>query len=122
MYWFNDEDFQGGNVTALNLSAVNTLTRTWGDGALGGIEVSDTLVATSLLVAGVNDAPTTAPVVLVDIAEDSGVWLITQAHFLGQASDPDGSALTATGLVISAGNGTLSNNENGAWKFHPGSG
>ena len=57
-----------------------------------------------------NDAPTTTPVTLTAIAEDSGVRTITQAELLANAGDVEGDSLTATGLNISAGTGTLVNN------------
>ncbi|MDP2244381.1 VCBS domain-containing protein [Pseudomonas sp.] len=119
LYWLNDEGFQGGNVTALNLSAVNTLDRTWGNGTLGGIEISDAPVATSLFVAGVNDAPTTAPVVLAEIAEDSGARLITSLELLAAAEDVDGDELTVSNLQISSGGGQLVNNLDGTWSYTP---
>ena len=65
----------------------------------------------------VNDPPTTSPVTLTAIAEDSGVRLITQAQLLINASDVEGNALTATGLTISSGSGTLVNNGNGTWNY-----
>ena len=48
----------------------------------------------------VNDAPTTTPVTLAAIAEDSGARLITQAELLANATDVDGPALTAVNLAI----------------------
>jgi outer membrane lipoprotein-sorting protein len=73
----------------------------------------------SLDITPVNDAPTTAPVTLAPIAEDSGPRLITQAELLANASDLDGDALTASGLAISAGGGTLVDNGNGTWTYTP---
>ncbi len=67
----------------------------------------------------VNDAPTTSPVTLVAIAEDSGARLITQAELLANAADVDGPSLTATGLAISSGAGTLVDNGNGTWTYTP---
>ena len=66
-----------------------------------------------------DNAPTTSPVTLTPIAEDSGARLITQAQLLGNASDADGSSLAATGLVISSGSGTLVDNGNGTWSYTP---
>jgi hypothetical protein len=66
-----------------------------------------------------NDAPTTTPVTLAPIAEDSGARLITQAELLANAADVDGGPLTATGLVISAGGGTLVDNGDGTWSYTP---
>ena len=70
-------------------------------------------------VAAVNDAPVTAAVTLAAIAEDSGARLITQAELLTNASDVDNTVLTATGLAIASGNGTLVDNLNGTWSYTP---
>ena len=67
----------------------------------------------------VNDAPTTSPVTLAPIAEDSGARLITQAELLANAADVDGPALTATGLTISSGAGSLVDNGDGTWSYTP---
>ena len=67
----------------------------------------------------VNDAPTTSPVTLTAIAEDSGPRTITQAELLANAGDVDGDSLTATGLAISAGTGTLVDNGDGTWTYTP---
>ena len=67
----------------------------------------------------VNDVPVTAPVTLAAIAEDSGARLITQAELLANATDVDGPALTATGLAINSGAGTLVDNGNGTWTYMP---
>jgi len=83
------------------------------DGSLG-VAASATLDITP-----VNDAPVTTPVTLTAIAEDSGARVITQAQLLANASDVDGPSLTATGLAISSGSGTLVNNGNGTWTYTP---
>ena len=68
----------------------------------------------------VNDAPTTTgAVTLAAIAEDSGARLITQAELLANVSDVDGPPLTATGLAIATGNGTLVDNDDGTWSYTP---
>ncbi|MRK22653.1 hypothetical protein FUT48_18690, partial [Pseudomonas sp. JG-B] len=67
----------------------------------------------------VNDAPTTTPVILTAIAEDSGARLITQAQLLANAADVDGPALTASNLQISSGSGSLVNNDDGTWTYTP---
>ena len=69
----------------------------------------------------INDAPTTTPVVLSSIAEDSPTRLITQAELLANAGDIDGDNLTASGLTITAGNGTLVDNGDGTWTYTPSS-
>ena len=73
----------------------------------------------SLDITPVNDAPTTTPVTLAAIAEDSGARLITQAELLANATDVDGPALTAVNLAITSGNGTLVDNGNGTWSYTP---
>ncbi len=60
-----------------------------------------------------------SPVTLTAIAEDSGVRLITQAELLANACDIEGDSLTATGLAISAGSGTLVDNGDGTWNYTP---
>src|SRR5439155_19620213 len=67
----------------------------------------------------VNDAPTTSPVTLAAIAEDSGVRVITQAQLLGNASDVESNTLTASALAISSGSGTLVDNGDGTWNYTP---
>ena len=67
----------------------------------------------------VNDAPTTSTGDLTAIAEDSGARTITQAELLANAGDVEGDALTATGLSISAGAGTLVDNGDGTWNYTP---
>ena len=73
----------------------------------------------AVTVTNVNEAPVTTPVTLTAIAEDSDVRVITQAQLLGNASDVDSSVLTATGLSIATGTGTLVDNGNGTWNYTP---
>jgi VCBS repeat-containing protein len=97
-----------------NFNGTDSFTYKANDGAL------DSNVATvTLTVNPVNDAPTTTPVTLAPMAEDSGARLITQAELLANASDIDGPALTAAGLVISSGSGSLADNGNGTWTYTP---
>ncbi|MBV7522431.1 cadherin-like domain-containing protein, partial [Ensifer sp. ENS12] len=70
-------------------------------------------------VTGGNDDPTTSAVTLAAIAEDSGGRLITQAELLANASDIDSATLTATGLTIDSGSGTLIDNGDGTWSYTP---
>ena len=78
----------------------------------------DTLVQQiAIEVTPVNDAPTTSPVDLAAIAEDSGVRTITQAELLANANDVEGDPLTATDLTISSGNGTLVGNGDRTWNY-----
>ncbi|MGH8858617.1 MAG: cadherin-like domain-containing protein, partial [Polaromonas sp.] len=87
------------------------------------VQVSDgTRVDTQDIAVGitnVNEAPTTTEVTLAAMAEDSGARLITQAELLANASDVDGPSLTATGLAIAAGSGTLVDNLDGSWSYTP---
>ena len=67
----------------------------------------------------VNEAPTTTDVTLPSISANSGVRVITQAELLANASDVDGDALNAIGLVIRSGAGTLVANGDGTWNYTP---
>ncbi|WP_166362084.1 calcium-binding protein [Pseudomonas akapageensis] len=69
--------------------------------------------------AAVNDVPTTTPITLTAIAEDSVPRLITQAELLANASDIDGDALTASALAIASGSGSLIDNLDGSWSYTP---
>ena len=81
---------------------------------------TDNVAGTATLdITPVNDAPTTTPVALTAIAEDSGARLITQAELLANANDIEGDALTATGLTINTGNGALADNGDGTWSYTP---
>ena len=81
---------------------------------------ADTVAGTATLdITPVNDAPTTTPVTLTAITEDSGVRMITEAELLANATDVDGDALTVTGLTINTGNGTLNDNGDGTWNYTP---
>ncbi len=82
----------------------------------GSLSVAGTA---TLDITPVNDVPTTSPVTLAPIAEDSGARLITQAELLANAADVDGPGLTATGLTISAGAGSLVDNGDGTWSYTP---
>ena len=85
------------------------------DGAL------DSRLATiSITVNPINDAPTTNTVKLTAMPEDS-VRVITQAELLANAQDIDGPVLTAAGLTINSGTGTLTKNGNGTWTYTPAS-
>jgi VCBS repeat-containing protein len=95
-------------------TATRTVTFVVNDGA------ADSSAATrAIAITAVNDAPTSTPVTLAPIAEDSGARLITQAQLLANASDPDGPALTASGLAISSGAGSLVDNGDGTWSYTP---
>ena len=133
----NDTDVDGDTLTVLSVQgAVNgtvslaagnvtfTPTANYFGPASFTYTVSDgnggTATATvNVTVTAVNDAPTTTPVALAPVAEDSGARLITQAELLANASDVEGGPLTATGLAINAGLGTLVDNGNGTWTYTP---
>ena len=51
------------------------------------------------------------------VAEDTPSRLITQAELLASATDADGEMLVASDLVISSGNGSLIDNDDGTWSF-----
>jgi VCBS repeat-containing protein len=82
----------------------------------GGVSDTGTV---SITVNPFNDAPTTSPVTLAAIAEDSGARTITQAELLANAADIEGDSLTAAGLTISAGGGALVDNLDGTWDYAP---
>ena len=81
--------------------------------------VSSAAVQAQVAISAVNDAPTTSPITLAAIVEDSGVLLITQAQLLANANDVEGNTLVASGLTIASGNGTLVDNGNGTWNYTP---
>jgi Ca2+-binding RTX toxin-like protein len=97
-----------------NFNGAVTLNYNVIDGNGGSVAASQ-----SYSLGAMNDAPMTAPVTLTAIAEDSGVRVITQAQLLGNASDVDGTSLTATNLAIASGMGSLVSNGNGTWNYTP---
>ena len=66
------------------------LTRIRGERSIAAIFVQ--CASAALAVLPVNDAPTTSPVTLTSVNEDSGARLITQAELLSLAADADGNA------------------------------
>ncbi|MDJ0807592.1 MAG: cadherin-like domain-containing protein, partial [Gammaproteobacteria bacterium] len=102
-----------------NYAGTDTLSLTVDDqGNSGGGALIDTNTV-DIVVSPINDAPTTTPVTLAPIGEDSGVRTITQAELLANASDIEGDGMTAIGLSISAGAGTLVDNGDGTWDYTP---
>jgi len=99
-----------------NFNGAADFTYTVTDGAL-----TSNVATVTVNVAAVNDTPTTTPVTLTAIAEDSGVRLITQAELLVNANDVDGPSLSATGLTIDQGSGSLVDNHDGTWNYTPAS-
>src|SRR5204862_2935841 len=96
---------------ALNDSGTVNFSYTINDGQGGSVAGSARLNITA-----VGDTPpTTSPVTLAAIAEDSGPRLITQAELLANAADVDGDPLNATGLTIARGASTIVDNGNGNW-------
>lgn len=99
-----------------NWNGTDTFTYKANDGS-----ADSNIASVSITVTPQNDSPTTSPVTLAAILEDSGAHLITQAQLLANASDVDGDTLTVTNLSISAGNGVLVDNLNGTWTYTPAS-
>ena len=134
----NANDPEGGALTAtgLTIDTVNGAITDNGDGTWNYTPAADddtdvsfnyTITDGTVDVAGiatlditpVNDAPTTTPVALTVIAEDSGARLITQAELLANANDIEGDALTVTGLTVNTGNGAITDNGDGTWNYTP---
>ncbi|MBE7369260.1 cadherin-like domain-containing protein, partial [Ramlibacter pallidus] len=124
-------DADGGTLVVSNLAASSGTLTDLGGGLWSYLPAADddtavtftyligdgaaTILGTaSLELDPVNDAPTTAPVVLAPLAED-GSRLITQADLLGNAADAEGAPLTASTLASSSG--TLVDNGDGTWTF-----
>ncbi len=114
----------GGNVT---LNADGTLTFTPENNYTGTPSFTYTVTSggvtetatVNLTVIAVNDAPSTTPVTLTASNEDTS-RLITPAQLLANAGDVDGNSLTATGLTLASGSGTLTDNGDGTWTYSPG--
>lgn len=85
----------------------------------GGGRTETVTSAFTPLIGHVNVAPSSTPVTLTPIAEDSVTRLITQSELLSNATDVDSTSLTASGLQISSGRGTLVSNGNGTWSYTP---
>ena len=110
-------------ITGANIAASTNIT---GATAMGGnwlLDASAGFVNTAALQVpaypGILAAPQTTLVTLVALAEDSLSYLITQAMLLTNASDIDGDSLTAIGLAIVTGNGSLIDNLDGSWSYMP---
>ncbi|WP_339673364.1 tandem-95 repeat protein, partial [Dasania marina] len=107
--------------TAIEDDALNLADQVIGVTATDGTYSSAESTAT-IAINHVNDnAPTTAPVTLAAIIEDSGARVITQAELLANASDADGDAMTAVNVTIASGNGTLVDNSDGTYTYTPAS-
>ncbi|MBZ2169515.1 DUF4347 domain-containing protein, partial [Marinobacter sp. F4216] len=113
-------DIDAGNLTFTPVADANgTGYDSFGFSVNDGTADSASSYTMTVDVMAQNDAPTTSPVTLAPIAEDSGARTITQAELLGNASDADGDSLTATGLAITSGNGLLTDNGDGTWTYTP---
>jgi VCBS repeat-containing protein len=66
----------------------------------------------------VNDAPVVSGPVNLAGSEDTALT-ITAAQLLANASDVDGDTLTVSGLAVTGGAGTLTDNGNGTWTYAP---
>ncbi|MEL7457952.1 MAG: cadherin-like domain-containing protein, partial [Pseudomonadota bacterium] len=90
---------------------------------IGGVD--DTLNTNSssftIEVTEVNDTPETTPVSLADIAEDSGVFSISEAELIANATDIENDNLTVSNVQVTDPNsGSVSfNNVTGEWEFTP---
>ncbi|UTZ29158.1 retention module-containing protein [Vibrio campbellii] len=90
---------------------------------IGGVD--DTLNTNSssftIEVTEVNDTPETTPVSLADIAEDSGVFSISEADLIANATDIENDNLTVSNVQVTDPNsGSVSfNNVTGEWEFTP---
>ncbi|PQJ42940.1 adhesin [Vibrio campbellii] len=90
---------------------------------IGGVD--DTLNTNSssftIEVTEVNDTPETTPVTLPDIAEDSGVFSISEAELIANATDIENDNLTVSNVQVTDPNsGSVSfNNVTGEWEFTP---
>ncbi|MCP4340749.1 MAG: tandem-95 repeat protein, partial [Desulfobulbaceae bacterium] len=112
-------DLGSGNWTIAAAPALNqnggpvTITVTVDDGTTSTDETFDITVTAE------NDAPTTSPIILPEIAEDSGARTITQSELLANASDIEGDGLTVSALTIITGTGNLVDNGDGTWDYTP---
>ncbi|MDG5467960.1 Ig-like domain-containing protein [Deltaproteobacteria bacterium IMCC39524] len=134
----NDVDSASGSLTINNLviSSGNGSLNDNGDGTWNytpaadddtnvsfSYDISDgidSVVGSATLdITPVNDAPTTTPITLDPIAEDSGVLVITQAELLANVSDVDDNSHTVSNLGITSGSGTLIDIGGGTWNYTP---
>ncbi|ELV8771524.1 retention module-containing protein [Vibrio harveyi] len=89
--------------------------------------VDDTLNTNStsfnIEVTEVNDTPETTPVTLPDIEEDSGVFSISEADLIANATDIENDNLTVSNVQVTDPNaGSVNfNNVTGEWEFTPAS-
>ncbi|EMD1176778.1 retention module-containing protein [Vibrio harveyi] len=89
--------------------------------------VDDTLNTSStsfnIEVTEVNDTPETTPVTLPDIEEDSGVFSISEADLIANATDIENDNLTVSNVQVADPNaGSVNfNNVTGEWEFTPAS-
>ena len=110
-----------GSAAARTYDPFGTLVAEFSNDSLARAIVAATAQTTNADL--VNHAPdVTGSVTLAAIAENSGARLITQAELLGNVSDDDGPSLTATGLGITTGAGTLTDNLDGTWSYAPAAG
>jgi len=127
----NASDVDGDTLTVANLSAsagtlVDNMDGTWSltpdANYIGEITLNyDVSDGTEMVVASglqvVTSIVISAPVILTDVAEDSGSILITAEQLLANASDVNGDTLTVANLTTTAG--TLVDNMNGTWSLTP---
>lgn len=73
----------------------------------------------TMYVTPVNDAPVVSVTPVALSGNEDTAITITSAQLLGNATDPDGNALTVVGLSKTSGQGTLVANADGTWTFTP---
>ncbi|WP_115936483.1 beta strand repeat-containing protein, partial [Aestuariispira insulae] len=93
-------------------SLTDSFTYTIDDGNGGTAQTTLTIT-----INGSNDAPVVSGPITHSTAEDTAITL-TEAQLLAAASDVDGDALSVSG-VVSASNGTVTDNGDGTWTFDP---
>ncbi|WP_172563764.1 retention module-containing protein [Vibrio alginolyticus] len=90
---------------------------------IGGVD--DTLNTNSssfnIEVTAVNDTPETTPVTLPDIEEDSGVFSISEADLIANATDVENDNLTVSNVQLTDPNSgsIIFNSGTGEWEFTP---
>ncbi|NMR95352.1 cadherin-like domain-containing protein, partial [Vibrio parahaemolyticus] len=72
-------------------------------------------------VTAVNDTPETTPVTLPDIEEDSGVFSISEADLIANATDVENDNLTVSNVQLTDPNSgsIIFNSGTGEWEFTP---
>ena len=107
---------QGGEaINILTLKAIDTTDFTlWSDGRMrAGTDPEGGYVFMPL-----NEAPTVDNTLSFDVLEDTS-FTLSAADILANTSDADGDALNVGNVMITSGQGNLTDNGNGTWTFTP---